>query len=167
MKIVSTMPQPSALEILRKFYHMKVVSIARMDLKTIPVVESGTSLVDALRIIGKYRHVWVVDSLENLQLLGIVTEYDILRFLSELEPSCYSLGGAKFVSYLAAENVDDIMTRSLIVAVPDDYVKDALNRMRRYRVRYLPIVDENKKLLGELTLHEIILKFGNLLAGII
>jgi len=161
------MPLPSAFEVLKKFYHMKVTSVAKMDINKIPFVVSGAHLIDVLKIIGKYRHVWVVESKETMHLIGIVTEYDILKFLSELRPSEYSLGGAKPVSYLAAEIVDDVMTRQLIVVTLDEYIKDALNKMRRYKIRYLPIVDESRTLLGELTLHEIILKFGNLLSGII
>jgi len=161
------MAMPTAFEVLKKFYHMKVSSVAKMDLEKVPIITSSTHLIEALKIIGSYRHVWVVESKETMHLIGIVTEYDILRFLSELQPSEYSLGGAKLVSYLAAETVDDVMTRHLIVSHPDEYIKDALNKMRRYRIRYLPIVNKKKELLGELTLHEIILKFGTLLSGII
>lgn len=61
---------------------------------------------------------------------GIVTERDVLRMVSR-DPAS-----------LAERTVEEVMTRDLIVARPEDDVHYAMNVMTRNRVRHLPVVND-------------------------
>jgi CBS domain-containing protein len=60
---------------------------------------------------------------------GIISERDILRV-------CRDRSGA-----LGAIQVGDVMTRDLIVCVPDDDVDYAMGIVTKNRVRHLPVMD--------------------------
>ena len=52
------------------------------------------------------------------------------------------------------------MRRKVISCSPDDKIVDALEKMTAHRLRRLPVLEE-KKIIGELTLHQLIRKFYN------
>ena len=49
------------------------------------------------------------------------------------------------------EEVRKIMSTDLIVVTPQDTIKDVSNLMTTKRIQQLPVVDENKKLVGMIT----------------
>jgi len=151
-------------DILRKFYFARVGSIANMKIWDLPVLPSGTPILSALKVIGAHRRVWIVESTETYKLIGVTTEYDILKFLSGLYAHEHSLARADVLGYIKAETIDDIMTRHLVTITPEDYVIDALKKFKNYNIRYLPVVDEDKRLRGELSLHRVVLCFQKLLS---
>lgn len=80
-------------------------------------------------------------------LLGIITERDVLRFCSQ-RPS--SLNGVL---------INDVMTRDLIVATPDFSTDEAMSLMTEHRFRHLPIIDNGKPIgiisIGDLVKHKL------------
>jgi len=135
-----------------------------MRIWDLPILPSKTPILSALKVIGAHRRVWVVESTETYKLIGVATEYDILKFLSGLYGHEPSLARADVLGYIKAESIDDIMTRHLVTITAEDYVIDALKKFKNYNIRYLPVVDEEGKLKGELTLHRVILCFQKLLS---
>ncbi len=86
-----------------------------------------------------YRSVLVVD--DQGQLVGIVTLQDINRAIALTETNA---------SYLKQNTVQDICTRDLINAYPDETLAEATTRMGKRGVRQLPVVDRSQpqKVLG-------------------
>jgi len=66
----------------------------------------------------------------NGSIAGIVTERDVLRATAKHGPAVCALG------------VRDVMTRDLLVAVPDDTVDYVLSLMTERRMRHVPVIDE-------------------------
>ena len=103
---------------------------------------------DAEHLMGKYRisGVPIVNNEEDLQLVGIITNRD-LRFIQD-----YSL------------KIDDVMTKEqLITASVGTTLEDAEKILQQYKIEKLPIVDENGKLKGLITIKDIekVIEFPN------
>jgi CBS domain-containing protein len=76
------------------------------------------------------------------ELAGVITDRDI----------CI----ATATRHAAPERitVDEVMQRDVITCRPDEDVEDALDTMRQYRVRRLPAVDANNRLVGLLSMSD-------------
>ena len=103
---------------------------------------------DAEHLMGKYRisGVPIVDSMENQKLVGIITNRD-LRFISD-----YSL------------KIEDVMTKEDLITAPvGTTLEDAEKILQQYKIEKLPIVDEDGKLTGLITIKDIekVIEFPN------
>ena len=74
------------------------------------------------------------------KLVGIVTELDMLRgFLAAAVPAGDSL------------TVKDYMHTELLTVTPEDFVHTARDRMQEARIRHLPVITQEQKLVGIIT----------------
>jgi CBS domain-containing protein len=125
---------------------MKVEKILEGKGKEIFSVHVEAIVSDALNILNEKNigALMVLDSAGNIQ--GIVTERDIMR-------RCYH--SQTNVKGLA---IEDVMTRreKLIVAKVDDDVNDLMGAMTQNRVRHIPVVDEQDKVIGMVSIGDII-----------
>ena len=85
---------------------------------------------------------------ENDRLVGIVTDRDIV---------CRGLTGEKDSRALIA---GDVMSKPIVYARTDEDVEDALHIMEKNQIRRLPVLDDNKRLVGMLSLGDISQKAG-------
>jgi len=81
---------------------------------------------------GNVDHVPVVD--EENRLVGIVTTWDIAKAVA-----------------INARTLEEIMTRKVIVAKPQETVDIVAKRMEQYDITGLPVVDEENRVLGLIT----------------
>jgi CBS domain-containing protein len=88
----------------------------------------------------------VVD--EGGMLVGIITDRDI----------CIAIGTRNRPASTIL--VEGVMTRSVETCQADDDVNVALGRMKDRRVRRLPVLDDRGKLVGILSLNDIVLATG-------
>lgn len=106
------------------------------------------SVYEAENLMAKYKisGVPIVDSLENKKLVGILTNRD-MRFVSD-----YSV------------KIQDVMTKEHLITAPvGTSLKEAEAILQKYKIEKLPLVDENNKLAGLITIKDIekIIKFPN------
>src|SRR4030081_1278388 len=90
---------------------------------------------------------------ENDRLVGMVTDRDIV-----------TRGLAKVRNYMDLV-ASDVMTKPIVYARADEDVEDALHIMAKNQIRRLPVIDENKRLVGMLSLGDISEKAGRDLTG--
>jgi CBS domain-containing protein len=90
---------------------------------------------------------------ENDRLVGMVTDRDIV-----------TRGLAKVRNYMDLV-ASDVMTKPIVYARADEDVEDALHIMAKNQIRRLPVIDENKRMTGILSLGDISEKGGRELAG--
>jgi len=90
---------------------------------------------------------------ENDRLIGMVTDRDII---------CRGLAGGQDCNTLTAQ---DVMSKPIVYCRADEYLEDALRIMEKNRIRRLPVIDENKRLVGMLALGDITHLGGRELAG--
>jgi acetoin utilization protein AcuB len=106
---------------------------------------------------GKFRHVPVVD--EEGAMVGILSDRDVLRYLPFIGGQRLPGTGA-FRSSLFHVDMRDpslslpissIMTRNVTYIRPDCSFYDAVKMLHELKISCLPVVDEEKKLRGIVT----------------
>ncbi len=113
---------------------------------SLAVAEPETTALVAAQLMRKH-HVGaliVVDALEKSRPVGIVTDRDlVLALMAEgLDPEIFTVG--------------DIMSVELVLASPDMDAMDAVQLMRSNRLRRLVIADDAGRLVGIVTLEDIL-----------
>lgn len=96
------------------------------------VTISGTATVhDAVMRLNKHNIGSLVVASESGIVMGIITERDILRQVAE---RCQEIKDTL---------VADVMTRDVIIGVPEDDVGYVMGVMVKNRIRHLPVMDES------------------------
>lgn len=117
--------------------------IRSLDLHKLIMVEEGTSIAQALDIMKKNR-IGCVLVVKNEKLTGIFTERDILM----------KIVGNRF--NLSNMPVETFMTRDPECLQLDDMIAFALNRMHIGGFRHIPLVDEDHKPVGIVSVKDIV-----------
>jgi len=106
------------------------------------------------------------------RLAGILTEGDILRVFRQVSIPFYNdiLGGEfsipgphvieRQLEEVTAYRVDQLMTRQVVTASPDEDVADAARRMHARDVKLLPVVDGDGRLVGVISRGDIVRTFA-------
>ena len=137
---------------MEEFYNTKVkdVMIPETD---IPFMEENAGWQEFLAKLSVRAHAWVVNNTEEMKVVGIVTEHDILRSAVPPGHRKIRLFGIHRDGVLHRGTVvKDIMTHSPVVCSPEEVVTDVLKKFSSFNIRRLAVVDENKRLLGEVTI---------------
>ncbi|MFA4645918.1 CBS domain-containing protein [Pyrococcus kukulkanii] len=148
---------------LNAFHSMKVSQITP-PLAQMPIVEENSPIIDIMKILRTRHHVWVVNNKEDMKLVGVVRYLDVIDIL--LPPKRARLGmiSSLFKSIMGgAEKAGDIMERNVLTIEEDATVLEALEKMKRYRVGILALVDYEGRLKGEISLRLLITEFLRLI----
>jgi len=133
--------------------------VSRSMTRKVITVDQEACILDAQELMAKnqIRHLPIIDS--NRQLIGIITDRDIrsalpYRFFetpqSEREKIC-------------ALKVKEIMTKDPISISPTYTIQDALLMIQNSKVGALPVVDDNKRLMGIISVRDLLRAFINVL----
>ena len=110
--------------------------------KGVEWVEPGTSVKELAKRMRAH-DVGAIPVGENDKLIGMVTDRDIVvRACAE--------GGAP-----EAVTARDVMTKGVIFCRDLEEVEDAVRIMEQKKIRRLPVLDENKRMVGMLALGDI------------
>ena len=124
-------------------------------------ITGDASVYEAQEKMAKHtiRHLPVID--EDHTLVGVVTDRDIRSAL----PYNFSSDPDSKVGREKAEalKVEDIMTRDPMAISPVDTIQDALLLIQEKRVGAFPVVDENRKLKGIISVRDLLRAFTNVL----
>jgi acetoin utilization protein AcuB len=120
-----------------------------------------TRILDAQKTMAdkQIRHLPVVE--EDDRLVGIITDRDIrstlpLSFIQQALPP-------EERERLAGLTVGEIMSRKLITVSPTDTIQDALLIVQQHKVGALPVVDEDHRLRGIISVRDLLRSFINVL----
>jgi CBS domain-containing protein len=80
---------------------------------------------------------------ENDRLVGMVTDRDIV---------CRGVAGGRDLSKLKAR---DVMTKGITYCRDENEIQEALELMQKHKVRRLPVIDANKRMVGILSLGDV------------
>ena len=147
-------------QLIKDFYELKVHQIMDKRVWDLPIIASNEDIFHVLSILGARNHIWVVNDRDEKKLLGIITEHDVLSILAPKNMPSYIFGmpDIKSIQQGTASIAEEIMCKKVISSFPDELIVDALKKMVKYRLRRLPVINENC-IVGELTLHQLIRKY--------
>ena len=152
------MAKPNKL--IKDFYECKVSQLMDKRVWDLPIIEEKEDIYHVLSVLGARNHIWVVKDKETKELVGVITEHDVLSILAPKHFPSYVFGmpDVSSIQHGTAKIAEDVMANRIITCKPDDKIIDALMKMMNYKLRRLPVI-EDKKLVGELTLHQLIRKY--------
>ncbi len=137
---------------MEELYKIKVKEIM-IPVRDTPFMEENESWVEFLSKLSLRAHAWVVNNIEEMKVVGVVTEHDMLRTIIPPGQKKERMFGIPKAEILHKESVvQDIMTHNPVVCLPEETVADALKKFSSFNIRRLAVVDENKRLLGEITI---------------
>jgi len=137
---------------MEKFYKIKVKEIM-IPVRDTPFMEENASWVEFLSKLSLRAHAWVVNNTEEMKVVGVVTEHDMMRSIIPPGQRRERIFGIPRAQILHKESVvQDIMTHNPVVCSPEGTVADVLKKFSSFNIRRLAVVDENQRLLGEITI---------------
>jgi CBS domain-containing protein len=106
-------------------------------------------------------HVWIMDCTEPSQLLGVITQSDTIALLSPPLTSLESFDKPESRSLQFGEHLlaEEIMSKKPVTTSPDETIRDVLLKMKEQKIKQLPVVDENRRLIGEVSLSRFIQEY--------
>jgi len=146
---------------ITNLYELYVKDIMK-DINDISIVEKNADITYILSMLNKKKHVWVVDSKKNLHILGVLTESDTLMLFSPPYTPMQSFDKPTLQSFQYGLSVtaEEIMSKNPINVSPEEKIKHVIVIMKQHKIKQMPVVDENNKLLGEVTLHQFIEEYN-------
>ena len=140
------------------FYELNIKDIMKSTISEIPFVEKNADITSVLSILNEKKHVWVVDNKETLLILGVITEYDTLMLFSPAYTPMQSFDKPTLLSlqYGLSTTAEEIMSKNPIKISPEEKIKDIIILMKQHKIKQVPVVDQNDKLLSEITIHNFI-----------
>ncbi len=147
-------------QLITDFYELTVTQLMNDHLWDIPIIEKNDDILNVLNILSGRHHIWVIDSKKKKELVGVITEHDILTILSpkNFSPYVFGLPDLRSLQHGTVKTAEDLMSKKIITCEPDEKVIDIIKRMKKFQLRRLPVV-KNKTLVGEITLHRLIQKY--------
>jgi len=126
---MSTNPEKAVSYILTK-------SVSEHMDKDVLLLNQNTQTRDATRMLQRYETDDIIVTDENRNPIGIVTDHDILRKVSDI------------TVYAEATTLKDVMTTPIIVIFEKATLQDALHKMRDNSIRKLPVLNKKNQVVG-------------------
>ena len=135
--------------------------VSRSMTRDVITVDEEATIFDAQELLAenKIRHLPIID--RDRRLVGIVTDRDIRSALpySSLLEHCDETEKERIARF----KVKDIMTKDPISISPTYTIQDALLLIQNSKVGALPVVDDNHKLTGIISVRDLLRAFINVL----
>jgi len=147
---------------ITELYELKVKDLVEPVNAKISCVEKTDAIDQVFLRLGKKNHVWVVDDNIALHVLGVITESDTLQLFA---PACTPLQSfdkptLQSFQYGLATTAEEIMSKQPITLDLEEKIIDVITKMKQHKIKQLPVVDENERLIGEVTLSRLIQEYS-------
>jgi predicted transcriptional regulator len=117
-------------------------------------VEKSDDIEQVFQLLTKKNHVWVVDDNMSCQVVGVITHSDTIELFAPVTTDLQSFDKPSLHSfqYGLSTKAEEIMSKLPITAEPEEKIADVISKMKHHTIKQLAVVDENKRLVGEITL---------------
>jgi len=149
---------------LEKYHGIKLKHVIP-PINTMPVVCCNDPIIKVMEILRSRHHVWVINCEEEGSLLGVIKYLSVIDFL--LPPDKHNLYIGSTRSALksvigGAKTAKEVMEKNALAVSHNATVLEALVKMKRYNVQILAVLDDDERLIGEISLKILIDKFLSL-----
>ncbi len=132
---------------------MRIKDILQEKGTGVVTIDAGRTIHAAIVELNHHGIGALVVTEEDGKVVGIVTERDILKSCGN---NCTHLLNTPPREHTLCQNlVQDIMTRDLVIGVPDDDLNYVMGVMTKHHIRHLPILDQGS-LAGIISLTDLI-----------
>lgn len=107
-------------------------------------VDRGVTVREAAKAMAQ-ANVGCTAVLEDGRLVGLFTERDVLKRILLLDRNVDQV------------KVDEVMTREIVTCGPDTDIRRARLLLRDHHIRHLPVVEADGRLLGVLSIRDLVL----------
>ena len=107
-------------------------------------IGSGATVAEAARVLSEKRIGSLVVSDDGEVALGILSERDIVREIGRRGPGCLD------------ETTAEMMTKNVVTTHKEEKADIALAKMTKGRFRHMPVVGEDGKMVGLITLGDVV-----------
>ena len=97
-------------------------------------ISEESSIDEAARLMLEERVTHLPVVFDGGKLIGIVTAWDISKAVA-----------------LKCSKLDEIMTKDVIVSKPEDRIEKAAEKMKKYNISSIPVVDDDQRVIGIIT----------------
>ena len=130
--------------------------VEQLKQRKIPVVHTRATvseIIDAFAASDHSRILYVVD--DEWRFKGIISLGNMIRhvFFHYHDPS---IDSQSLVSMVVSETAGDFMQREPIFAIHSEKVEDVLQRMIDNNVKEIPILDDEKRVVADLTIVDLL-----------
>jgi CBS domain-containing protein len=148
--------------VITELYELKVKDILELIDTNISCVKKSVDIEYIFLLLGKKNHVWVVDDSITLHVLGVITETDTLQLFAPPYTPLQSFDKPTLQSfqYGLATTAEEIMSKRPITADPNEKIIDVIAKMKQHKIKQLPVVDGNERLIGEISLSRLIQEYS-------
>lgn len=130
---------------------MIIMIVRDVMIRKVFTTEPDTSIRKASEVMMN-EHIGSLVVVENQKISGIITETNILHAVAEKKDP-------------DSTAVSDVMSKDVITVEPGKRIEDAVELMLKYRIKKLPVVD-NDKLIGVVTASDIVVVEPKLIEAI-
>lgn len=119
--------------------------VRHMMIKKVVTARKNNTAKNAIKLLFK-RHVGaIVVTNEEKKCVGIFTERDAIRVVAQNVPLDISL--------------EEVMTKNVVTVHEDATFEEARRKILTHKIRHLPVVDSNGKLVGLIAVRQILNEF--------
>ncbi|MBA2845891.1 CBS domain-containing protein [Methanococcus maripaludis] len=149
---------------LGKYHNIKLKHVIP-PVDVMPVVCYNDPIIKVMELLRSRHHVWVINCKEEGSLLGVIKYLSVIDFL--LPPDKHNLYIGSTRSALksvigGAKTAKEVMEKNALTINHNSTVIDALLKMKRYNVQILAVLNDEERLIGEISLKILIDKFLSL-----
>lgn len=112
--------------------------------RDVVTVSPDDTIADVVDLLKEHRIGAVVATVDETQIAGIISERDVVRHLAAEQEGTLRL------------RVDDLMTLNVSVCRVDDELEAVMAKMTEGRFRHMPIVDDASRLVGIVSLGDLV-----------
>ncbi len=140
----------------KEFYELKIDEILKECKSELNIIEKNDTIDDVLSLLMDLQHVWVVDSKENMQLLGVINRVDLLHLLAPPRSIYQIFSLPESFHHGTIGEAEDIMDSRFITCECNDNIVDILRKMIRHTTEKLAVLSDEERLIGEINLASLI-----------
>ena len=130
--------------------------LAQLKQRKVPVVPrraTVSEIIDAFAVSDHSRILYVVD--DEWRFIGVLSLGNMIRhvFFHYHDPS---IDSRSLVSMVVSETAGDFMQREPMFAIYSEDVEDVLQRMIDHNIKEIPILDNEKRVVADLTIVDLL-----------
>lgn len=136
--------------------------LALIKERELPLIHENATIKEAVNAMSRFEHsrlLYVVD--DEGKLVGTISLGQLVRhvFSPSREPKIHP---RLLIGMITDETAKDIMQKNLVVTTGEEEILIVLKRMIRANVKEIPVLDNEKKVVADLTIIDLLRFIANL-----